>query len=115
MNALTNLLSGLPELGASRGFRDARPTNTFVSFQPEWVEHDVPKCFAQRTASYSHQTAIRIAHGTLTYGELERVSVGVANALVELRGPGPEAIALLLEHEAAVPTAPLYVLKPGKF
>src|SRR5262245_17267032 len=115
MNAFTNLLSGLPELGASRGFRDARPTNTFVSFQPEWVEHDVPKCFAQRTARYSPQTALRTARGSLTYGELERVSGGVANAVFELRGPGPEAIALLLEHEAAVPAAMLGILKAGKF
>jgi len=115
MNALTNLLSGLPEISASRGFQDARPTNTFVSFQPEWVEHSVPECFAQRTASYSHRPAIRMAHGTLTYGELERVSSVVANALVELRGPGPEAIALLLDHEAAVPAAMLGILKAGKF
>src|SRR5262245_4875301 len=107
MNALTNLLSGLPELGASRGFRDARPTNNFVSFQPEWVKHNVPDCFAQRTASYADKTAIQMPHGRLTYEELERLSSGVANALVKLRGPGPEAIALLLEHEAAVPAAML--------
>lgn len=115
MNALTNLLSGLPELSASRGFRDARPTNTFVSFQPEWVEHSVPDCFVQRTAAYSHHAAVRTASGTITYGELERVSSGVANALLERMGSGAEAIALLLEHEAAVPAAMLGILKSGKF
>ncbi|MGH9426169.1 MAG: amino acid adenylation domain-containing protein, partial [Terriglobia bacterium] len=56
-----------------------------------------------------------MANGTLTYSELERVSIGLANTLHELRGPGAEAIALLLEHEAAVPAAMLGILKAGKF
>lgn len=69
----------------------------------------------QRTAAYSHHAAVRTARGTITYEELERVSSGVANALLKRRGSGAEAVALLLEHEAAVPAAMLGTLKAGKF
>jgi amino acid adenylation domain-containing protein len=56
-----------------------------------------------------------MAHGMLTYRELGRATNGVANVLHGLRGAGAEPIALLLDHQAAVPAAMLGILKIGKF
>jgi isopropylmalate/homocitrate/citramalate synthase/acyl-coenzyme A synthetase/AMP-(fatty) acid ligase len=51
----------------------------------------------------------------VSYGELEERANAVAHAVLDLRGDGPEAVALLLRDPATMLAAALGVLKAGKF
>ncbi len=105
---------GLPDLQSPR--RHVRPTTPFIRFEKPWVERSVPDCFSEGASQqHADRIALSLTAGEMSYRELDQLSARVARALVSLRGHRTEPVALLLEHEAAVPAVMLGVLKAGKF
>jgi amino acid adenylation domain-containing protein len=96
--------------------QNVQPTNDFVRFEKHWTAKSIPDCFKDCVrAGDADRVALGLLDRDLSYRELDQLSDGVAHALISLRGPRPEPIPLLLEHDAPVPAAMLGVLKAGKF
>jgi amino acid adenylation domain-containing protein len=96
--------------------QNVRPANDFVRFEKHWTAKSIPDCLEDRLRGEdADRLALGLLDRDLSYRELDRLSNGVAHALVSLRGLRPEPIPLLLEHDAPVPSAMLGVLKAGKF
>ena len=92
-----------------------QPTNPFVMFGTEDVEGSVPARFEQQVRLHSGRVAVKTAAHVLTYDELNHAANRIAHAILERRGPGPEPVALILEHGAMMVAGLLGVLKAGKF
>jgi len=91
------------------------PANNYIKFEREWTEHSIPECYARRASAYANRVAVKTIARELTYRDLDSISNGVAGSILSLRGRHAEPVAILLEHDAAVPAAILGVLKAGKF
>ena len=91
-----------------------RPTNPFVEFPLEALEHSIPRRFEEQVARYPDRSAVTSGSQTLTYESLNGTANRVARAILDARGPGEEPIALLLEHDALMVAAILGILKAGK-
>ena len=95
---------------------NVQPTNDFVKFEKRWTARSIAECFTERVrGGDADRLALGLPDRDLSYRELDRLSDGIAHALLALRGPRPEPVPLLLEHDAPVPAAMLGVLKAGKF
>jgi len=81
----------------------------------EWAEQSIPQRFRQQEKRSPDKVALKAKKGPLTYRELNGLANRIANAILDRRPPGQEAVCLLLEHDADVPAAILGVLKTGKF
>lgn len=91
-------------------------SKTEWQFDKAWAERTVPECFTEPERRWrADWIALSGANGNVSYGELDRLSDQIAQAIGRLGGRRPEPVALLLEHEAPVPAAMLGVLKAGNF
>lgn len=90
------------------------PTGTFLPFGLPAVDQSIPDRFEQQVSRYPDRLAVRTRHHAFTYAELNHEANDLAHALLTLRGPGSEPIALLLEKDALLIAAILGVLKAGK-
>ena len=112
-----NLYSATAERSTptTMGIRRTGPQNPFVEFRVEWTEHSILNRFSRVARDYHEKVALKTNQGTYSYGDLDDLSSRLGQAILAKRGGGAEPVALLLEHDAAVPAAMLGVLKAGKF
>ena len=90
------------------------PTGLFLDFQKEQIEQSIPALFEQQVAGYPDRVAVKSKTQTLTYDDLNRLSNGVARAILAQLGDGQEPVALLLEQSEAAIAAVLGVVKAGR-
>lgn len=90
------------------------PTNPFILFPPEDIEHSIPGRFEKQVLLYPDRLAVKTAHQTLTYEALNAWANQISWALLERLGSGEEPVALLVEQGAVLIAATLGVLKAGK-
>jgi amino acid adenylation domain-containing protein len=79
------------------------------------LEPSIPERFEQMVALYPDRLAVKSGERALTYEHLNQAANRLARAILGLRGPGREPIALLFDHGLDVVVAILGVLKAGKF
>jgi len=91
------------------------PSNHFVEFKKEEIEHSIPARFEQIVRTYPDRLAVKAGDRSLTYDRLNWTANRIARAILEKRGRGSEPIALLFEHGVDVIAAIFGVLKAGKF
>lgn len=91
------------------------PDAHFASFSKDDAEQSIPERFEAQVRLFPNRIAVEDAASTLTYGELNRMANRIAAAVLTLRGPGSEPVALLLGTGIPVIAAMLGVLKAGKF
>jgi len=92
-----------------------QPTDTFVTFEQEYLEKSIPERFEKIVAKYPDGLALKMGDRSLTYDELNKTINRIARAILENRGQGSEPIALLFEHGIDVIAAIFGTLKAGKF
>jgi amino acid adenylation domain-containing protein len=90
------------------------PSSTFVPFRKEDIEFSIPARFEQQVKRHPSRIAVKTRHCQWTYSELNREADRLKQALLRMRGPGAERIALLLQPDAPMVSALLGVLKSGK-
>lgn len=104
-----------PEHQRALQARCVHPTGAFTLLGPADLEQSIPDRFAQQARLHADRLAIANGADQITYGDLDLASNGIARAILERHGPGPEPVALLLPHGGASLAAMLGVLKTGKF
>jgi non-ribosomal peptide synthetase component F len=97
------------------GVRRTGPQNPFVEFEIEWTERSILNRFRCVARNYHERIALKTNQDTYSYRDIDEISSRLGQAILSNRGRFPEPVALLLEHDAAVPAAMLGVLKAGKF
>jgi amino acid adenylation domain-containing protein len=90
------------------------PPDSFVRFDPADVECSIPELFERHAHRRPDSVAVRTRGASLTYGEVNRAANRIARAILDRRGAGEEAIALIMEPELSIVPALLGVLKAGK-
>ena len=86
----------------------------FVPFDRAALGRGIPHRFAEQVRRGPDRIALRTPDRALTYGALNRLANGVARAILAERGPGEEAVAVLLPNDPLVVAAVLGVWKAGK-
>ena len=97
------------------GVRRTGPQNPFVEFKIEWTERSILNRFRSVARDCHEKIALKTKQSTYSYRDIDEISTRLGQAILSNRGRSPEPVALLLEHDAAVPAAMLGVLKAGKF
>ena len=115
MSEVSKIATTLPPEQQAIRAKCFHPTGTFVEFKKEEIEQSIPDCFEQMVRRYGERLAMKTKDHSVTYNELNKAANRVARAILDLRGEGPEPVAILLEHGAAMIVAILGVLKAGKF
>jgi amino acid adenylation domain-containing protein len=87
----------------------------FAQFPRSGLEQSIAARFEQQARLYPDRISINDPETALTYRGLNRLANRIARAVLALRGPGPEPVALLLGNGVPVIAAMLGVLKAGKF
>jgi amino acid adenylation domain-containing protein len=87
----------------------------FREFSKDDIEQSIPARFGAQVAAYPDRIAVSCGGAALTYRELNRRANALAHAILDRRGSGNEAVALLLPQGTDLVTAILGVLKAGKF
>ena len=77
-------------------------------------EKSLPGCIAAVARNAPNRPALYDHQRSLTFSQLERAANQIANAVLALRGPGQEVVALLVGVDTLAATAALGVLKAGK-
>ncbi len=95
----------------ARGIGTDRP---FAEFARAETGQTIPARFEAQARCHPDRLAVRTRTTRLTYAELDRAAEGVARAILRARPAGPERIALLFEHDAAMIVGILGVLRAGK-
>jgi amino acid adenylation domain-containing protein len=90
------------------------PTQPFREFRREEIERSIPARFEEQVRRDPKQLAVQASRQQWTYEELNERANRIAHALIGLRGPGAERVAILLDHDAPMLAAILGVLKAGK-
>jgi amino acid adenylation domain-containing protein len=85
-----------------------------VQFTREEVEQSVPARFETIVRHYPYQLALKFDDLALTYSELNGAANRLARAILADRGPGEEAVGLLIEPSVWLIVAILATLKTGK-
>ena len=91
-----------------------RPANTFTTFAKDEIEQSIGDRFESQVKKYPHHIAVKTASYAWSYEELNRRANQVAQAILNLRGPGEERIAILFDHDAPMIAGMLGALKAGK-
>ncbi|MBV9772803.1 MAG: amino acid adenylation domain-containing protein [Gemmatimonadetes bacterium] len=113
-------LSGIPLLSeeerrtrslTAQGVPTDRP---FAEFARGEIEQTLTTRFEAQVRLHPRRLAVRTRTTQLSYAELDRAAEGVARAILRARPAGPERVALLFEHDAAMIVGILGVLKAGK-
>ena len=100
-------VSGMSTVGLPRDpDRDAFPLAD--------CEAPIPRRFEALARRWPERVAVRAGDRSTTYGALEARANRIAHAVLGARGPGEEAVAVLLAKDTALVAAFLGVLKAGK-
>lgn len=86
-----------------------------ASMQAEEGPSVIHQRIEQQIPRFQSRQAVRGPRANLTYGELNRLANRIARAILEVRGPGSEPVALLMLQDAPAVAAVLGALKAGKF
>jgi len=86
----------------------------FTPFPTAAVEQSLTQRFEEQVRRFPRHLAIRTRIQALTYTELDAMANRIAHAILDRRGEGDEAVALLFGHDATAIVAMLGVLKSGK-
>src|SRR6266436_9039791 len=92
-----------------------KPSNEFVSFEPEQLEQTLIERFEKIVHRYPHHVAVKMGEMAITYAELNAMSNRVARAILTQRASDPEPIGLFFATGVAQIAAVLGALKAGKF
>jgi len=87
----------------------------FSPFTKDKINSSIPACFGDQVLQTPERLAIKTKQFELTYGELDRWTNGIAEALLAMTSSESQPIGLLLEHDAPMIAAILGVLKAGHF
>ena len=88
--------------------------NAFRPFEKEEIENSISGRFEQQVETYPDRVAVKAKGITLTYRELNRTANRIARVVLDLRGEGPEPIAIMFEPDIVVIAVMLGVWKAGK-
>src|SRR5262249_43203114 len=88
--------------------------SSFMGFPRSDLEQPTGARFERQAARHPNRIAVKGTRRSFTYAQLGATADGLVRAILARRGPGPEPVALLLEHDALVLAAILAVLKVGK-
>jgi amino acid adenylation domain-containing protein len=91
------------------------PSQQFAQGLSNDVDSTTPTRFETVVRHYPDRLAIKVGNRALTYNELNKAANRIARAILAIRGPGNEPIALLFEHGIDVIAALFGTLKAGKF
>src|SRR6266436_9482518 len=91
-----------------------RPINPFTAFAKSEIEQSIGDRFESQVRKYPDRIAIKTAKSEWSYADLNRKVNQVAQAILELCGPGEDRIAILFDHDAPMIAAILGTLKAGK-
>jgi len=94
--------------------RGRHPNGQATTLAPTDIEQAIPRLIERQARATPDHPALASTGTTWSYAELDARANRVAHAVLDRRGPGPEPVALLLEHGAALVAAILGVLKAGK-
>jgi amino acid adenylation domain-containing protein len=108
------LLSGDERRQLSTRRNAVCPHSSFVRFERDQIEQSIFQRFEQQARRHPDRVAVRSRRCEWTYEILKRKANQVARALLDLRGPAPENIALLFEQDAPMIAGMLGVLNAGK-
>ncbi|MEW5929719.1 MAG: amino acid adenylation domain-containing protein, partial [Gemmatimonadota bacterium] len=108
------LLTPGERLARSARARGVETDRAFAEFARGEIEQTIPARFEAQARLHPDRLAVRSRGASLTYAELDRAAEAVAGAILRARPAGPERVALLFEHGAAMIVAILGVLKAGK-
>jgi len=86
----------------------------FAEFARGEIEQTIPARFEAQVRLHPERLAVRTRGASLTYAELDHAAGSVARAVLRARPAGPERVALLFEHDAAMIVGILGALKAGK-
>jgi amino acid adenylation domain-containing protein len=92
-----------------------RPSAAFEPFSIADTEQSVSERFEQQVQRYPRRLAVKTCNQQVTYDELNRLANRIAWAVLSMRGPAQEPIALLMEKEISCFAAIFGVLKAGGF
>jgi len=81
----------------------------------EKIVQSIPDRFEKIARQYPDRLAVKMGDRSLTYDAFNRAANRIARAILAIRGPGSEPVALLFEHGIDVLLALFGVLKAGKF
>ncbi len=81
----------------------------------ERVDFSIPERFRQSVLAHPDRLAFQVSDCSMSYKQLDCFSNRLANQILSVTQPVPEAVCLLFEHTDKVPAAILGVLKSGKF
>ena len=90
------------------------PPPDFTPFDRAVLAGSIPRRFAEQVRRGPGRVALRTLDRTVSYGALAAHAGAIARAILDARGPGEEAIAVLLGNEPLVVAAVLGVWKAGK-
>ena len=89
------------------------PSGTFVEFPIEDVETSIPERFEKIVRLYPDRIAVKTTKRALTYNELNKISIRIAQAVLARKGGKSEPIMLLLDKGTTFLAAMFGVLKSG--
>ena len=92
-----------------------RPLDPFTPFPVEHTAQSISARFERQVREHADRVAIQTPDEHLSYADVNGIANDLAHAILARRGHGPEPIALLFDHGAAVVPAMFGVLKSGKF
>jgi len=81
----------------------------------EKIVQSIPDRFEKIARQYPDRLAVKMGDRSLTYDAFNKATNRIARAILAIRGPGSEPIALLFEHGIDLLLALFGVLKAGKF
>jgi amino acid adenylation domain-containing protein len=86
-----------------------------VPFELEDTEQSIPARFERQLQRHADRLAVDTDDARISYAELDRLSNGIAHAILAAGGASSEPVALLLDQGHTAVAAILGVLKAGKF
>ena len=86
-----------------------------ISFDRSEIDQSIVKRFERQVRLYPDQIAVKDAHRSISFAELNTTANRIAVHLLDKRGDSSEAVALLFEHGLTAIIAVLAVLKAGKY
>ena len=89
--------------------------NDFRPFGDAEVEQSISRRFEAQVRTYGDRLAIKSHQSEYSYSSLNETANRLARAVLAMRGPSAEPVALLFEHDGDALAAILAVLKAGKF
>jgi amino acid adenylation domain-containing protein len=92
-----------------------READGFRPFADADIEQSIPQRFERQVRAHGDGLAVKWSGGSYTFNALNETANRLARAILAVRKPGTEPIALMFDHGGEILAAIVAVLKAGKF